>query len=92
MIMKKVIEFDTDTEKGAKLIKYIEQLDASHNDIHILNEPSLTDEEVAMPPTRKVSQATLDAYLEPKDDEQGFTAKESLAYIRKLRNEERKKK
>lgn len=88
--MKYVIEVDGDSEKGSKVIEYIRQLDASDADVHILNEPELTDEEVAMPPTRKVSQATLDAYLEPRDDEEEFTADEALAYIRKQRGKESK--
>ena len=85
--MKYLVEINTDSAKGSELIKYIEQLGADESDVHILNEPPLTDEEMGLPPTRKVSRATLEAWLKPEDDEEGFTAEEVLALIRKDRED-----
>jgi len=82
-IMKYLVEINSDSVKGSKLIKYIEELDAPESDIHILNEPSLTDEEMGLPPTRRVSEATLDAWLKPEDNEEGFTVEEVLSYYAK---------
>jgi hypothetical protein len=87
MIMKYLVEIDADSEKGSELIKYIEKLGANENDIHILNERPLTDEEMALPPTRKVSRATLEAWLKPEEDEESFTSDEILEQIRKDREE-----
>jgi len=72
-------------------MKYIEELEATDSDIHILNEPPLTDEEMGRPPTRRVSEATLNAWLKPDDNEESFTAEEALEYIRKKRVEKKKK-
>ena len=83
--MKYLVEINSDSEKGSKLLKYIEKLNATDSDVHILNEPPLTDEEMALPPTRKVSRATLEAWLKPQDDEESFTAEEALEYIKKKR-------
>jgi hypothetical protein len=74
--MKYLVEINPDSEKGSELIKYIERLDADEDDIHILNEPPLTDEEMGLPPTRKVSLATMEAWLKPEDDEESFTIEE----------------
>jgi hypothetical protein len=35
------------------------------------------------PPTRRVSEATLDAWLKPDENEESFTAEEALEYIQK---------
>jgi len=83
MIMKYLIEIDADSQKGSELIKYIERLGASENDVHILNEPPLTDEEMGLPPTRKVSDATMEAWLKPEDDEESLTADEVMALIKR---------
>jgi hypothetical protein len=83
--MKYLVEINTNCAKGSELIKYKEQLGADESDVHILNEPPLTDEEMGLPPTRKVSRATLEAWLKPEDDEESFTAEEALEYIRKKR-------
>ncbi len=88
--MKYLVEINSDTPKGSKLIKYIEELDASESDVHILNEPPLTDEEMGLPPTRRVSEATLDAWLKPDENEEGFTVEEALEYIRKKRQGKKK--
>ena len=88
--MKYLVEINSDTPKGSKLIKYIEELDASESDVHILNEPPLTDEEMGVPPTRRVSEATLDAWLKPEDNEEGFTVEEAFEYIRKKRQGKKK--
>jgi hypothetical protein len=92
MIMKYLIEIDADSQKGSELIKYIERLGASENDVHILNEPPLTDEEMGLPPTRKVSRETLEAWLKPEDDEESFEGDEILKYINKRRAENAKAK
>jgi len=83
--MKYLVEINSDSAKGSQLMKYIEELKATENDIHILNEAPLTDEEMAKPPARYVSEATMDAWLKPGDNEQGFTCEEALEYIRKKR-------
>jgi hypothetical protein len=88
--MKYLVEIDADSEKGSKAIKYIKGLDAADSQIHFINEPALTDEEMAMPPSRMVSEATLDAWLEPKDDEEGFTIEQSKLYTQKRLEELRK--
>jgi hypothetical protein len=82
MIMKYLIEIETESEKGSELIKYIESLGLSKNDMRVINEPPLTDEEMGLPPTRKVSRETLEAWLKPEDDEESFTMDEALEYIR----------
>ena len=81
--MKYLIEIESDSPKGSEVLKYIEQLDAPKNDIRMIYEPPLTDEEMAMPPTRKVSRATLEAWLKPEDDEESFTIDEVWAMIKK---------
>ena len=88
--MKYLVEIESDSKKGSALIKYIEELGADESDVHILNEPPLTDEEMGLPPTRKVSRATLEAWLKPEDDEESFTAEEALEYIRQKRNADEK--
>ncbi len=85
--MKYLIEVESDSAKGSELLKYIEHLEAPKNDIRMIYEPPLTDEEMALPPTRKVSRATLEAWLEPKDDEEEFTGDEILKYLEKKRKE-----
>jgi poly(A) polymerase Pap1 len=74
--MKYLVEIDADSKKGSELIKYIERLGANESEVHILNESPLTDEEMGLPPTRKVSRATLEA----------------LEYINKRREENAKSK
>jgi hypothetical protein len=81
--MKYLVEINADSAKGSELIKYIEHLHADERDVHILNEPPLTDEEMALPPTRKVSLATLEAWLKPEDDEESMTGDELMALIKK---------
>jgi hypothetical protein len=81
--MKYLVEIDSETVRGSKLMKYIQELGTSDKDIHIVNEPPLTDEEMALPPTRRVSQATLDAWLKPDENEEGFTTEEVLAHFNK---------
>ncbi len=90
--MKYLVQIDSDSPKGSQLMQYIEQLAAAESDIHIISEPPLTDEEMGLPPTRKVSRATLEAWLKPEEDEEGYTGDEILEYIRKKREENAKAK
>jgi hypothetical protein len=88
--MKYLVEINSDSAKGSRLMKYIEKLDATEKDIHILNEPPLTDEEMGLPPTRKVSRATLEAWLKPEEDEESFTLDEVQDMIKKDLEEDRR--
>ncbi len=90
--MKYLVEVNSDSVKGSKLMKYIKELGAPDNDIHILNESPLTDEEMGMAPIRHVSEANLESWLKPGDNEEGFTGKEAVEYIRKKRDEKKKAK
>jgi hypothetical protein len=90
--MKYLVEIDADSKKGSELIKYIERLGANESEVHILNESPLTDEEMGLPPTRKVSRATLEAWLKPEEDEESFEGDEILEYINKRREENAKSK
>ena len=83
--MKYLVEINSDSDKGSKLIKFIEDLGATESEVHFLQEPPLTDEEMGLPPTRRVSEATLDAWLRPDENEESFTAEEVLAYYDKKR-------
>ena len=89
--MKYLVEINSDSDKGSKLIKFIEELGATESEVHFLQEPPLTDEEMGLPPTRRVSEATLDAWLKPEDDEESFTAEEVIAYYDKTRKEKKVK-
>ena len=87
--MKYLVEINSDSAKGSKLLKYIEELEANESDIHIVNEPPLTDEEMGRPPTRRVSEATLEAWLKPDENEEGFTTEEVLGYYEKKKAEKK---
>ncbi len=88
--MKYLVEINSKSAKGSNLMKYIEELGASEKDVHFINEVPLTDEEMALPPTRRVSETTLTAWLKPDDNEESFNAEEAIAYIRKKRAKKRK--
>ncbi len=90
--MKYLLEVNSDSAKGSQLMKYIDELGATEDDIHILNEPPLTDEEMGLPPTRRVSRATLEAWLKPEDNEESLTGDELLALIRKDIEEDKARK
>jgi len=88
--MKYLVEINSDSDKGSKLIKFIEELGATESEVHFLQEPPLTDEEMGLPPTRRVSEATLDAWLKPDENEEIFTEEEAFEYIKERRKANKK--
>ena len=80
--MKYIVEIDDQTDKGAQLISYIEKLRPSRKAVTMRKEPSLTDEEMVMPGP-KPSKERLEAWLEPKDDEEEMPLNEAIEAIKK---------
>ena len=75
--MKYLVEINTDTEKGAQLLKYIDGLNADDTAIHILHEPALTAEAMVVAGTRP-SANQLAAFLKPDDNEKEYDASEAF--------------
>lgn len=88
--MRYIVEIDDQTDKGAQLITYIEKLRASKKAVTIRKEEPLTDEEMGLPGP-KPSKERLEAWLEPKEDEEEFTIDELKVYIEKKRAQNKKK-
>jgi len=80
--MKYLVEIDDQTSKGAQLISYIEKLRAPKKAVIVRKERVLTDEEMGFPGS-KLSKTQLEAWLEPKDDEEGRPLSEAIAAIKK---------
>lgn len=47
--MRYIVEIDSNTDKGAELLKYIAQLNASHDEVKVHQDAELSDEEMALP-------------------------------------------
>ena len=80
--MKYLIEIDDQTAKGAQLINYIEKLKAPKKAVIVRKGNAITDEDMILP-GRKPSKAQLEAWLEPKDDEDEMPLSIAIAEIKK---------
>ena len=64
--MRYIVEIDSSTPIGAALLQYIEDLAAPKGTVTIHKEPSLTDEEMALP-GKKLSAEQLEEWLAQPD-------------------------
>lgn len=80
--MKYLVEIDDETTKGAQLINYIEKLKAPKKAVAVRKERALKDEDMILP-GRKPTKAQLEAWLEPKDDEDEMPLDIAIAEIKK---------
>ena len=80
--MRYIVEIDDQTDTGAQLLTYIEKLRASKKAVTIRKEEPLTDEEMGVPGPKPFKER-LEAWLEPKEDEEEMPLKEAIDAIRK---------
>ncbi len=91
---KERIKKEIDLIDDIQIIKAIKKLLAEYDEEDIpggmVNEPAITDEEMAIPGGRKPSKTQLKKWLENEDDE-FMTGKEALAYSLKVFKETKAK-
>lgn len=80
--MNNLIEVDDETTKGAQLISYVTKLRAPKKAVIVRKQKPLIDGEMGLPGP-KPTQTQLEAWLEPKDDEEELPLDVAISAIKK---------